>query len=350
MVDDGSPDDTYEVVQRDFGGDQRVAVYRKPNGGKATALNYGIERCKHDIVICLDADTHFTRKTVARLIAPMRDPKISAVAGNAKVGNRTNLVTRFQAVEYVTSQNLERRAFAMLNCITVVPGAVGAWRKRDVIAAGGFSDETLAEDQDLTLSLGRAGKRVVYAEDAIAYTEAPTTMKMLARQRFRWSFGTLQCAWKHRDMTLRARYGALGVVALPNLWIFQIFYAAVSPLADLLFVWSLFSVLLVKVQHGEEYALVNLESILTLYALFLLVDWLAALIAYLMEPREDKTLTWVIFLQRFTYRQVMYWVVLRSLLAALRGHVVGWGKLERTGLGVLPTGTGRAPSPENALG
>jgi Glycosyltransferases, probably involved in cell wall biogenesis len=125
-----------------------------------------------------------------------------------------------------------------------VPGAVGAWRKSDVIAAGGFSDETLAEDQDLTLSLGRQGKRVVYAEDAIAYTEAPTTFGMLARQRFRWSFGTLQCAWKHRDMTLRPRYGSLGMVALPNLWIFQLFYAAVSPLADLLFVWSLFSVFL----------------------------------------------------------------------------------------------------------
>ena len=338
VVDDGSPDDTYGVVQRDFGNDPRVSVYRKPNGGKATALNYGLARCKHEIVICLDADTHFTRKTVARLIAPMRDFTISAVAGNAKVGNRTNLVTRFQAVEYVTSQNLERRAFAILNCITVVPGAIGAWRKSDVIAAGGFSDETLAEDQDLTLSLGRAGKRVVYAEDAIAYTEAPTSIRMLARQRFRWSFGTLQCAWKHRGMTFRPRYGALGMVALPNLWIFQLFYAAVSPLADLLFVWSLLSVMLAKVQHGEEYALVNLQSIVTLYALFLLVDWLAAVIAFLMEPREDKTLTWVIFLQRFTYRQVMYWVVLRSILAAVRGHVVGWGKLERTGLGVLPTG------------
>jgi cellulose synthase/poly-beta-1,6-N-acetylglucosamine synthase-like glycosyltransferase/peptidoglycan/xylan/chitin deacetylase (PgdA/CDA1 family)/spore germination protein YaaH len=338
VVDDGSPDDTYEVVQRDFGNDPRVSVYRKANGGKATALNYGLERCKHEIVICLDADTHFTRKTVARLIAPMRDFMVSAVAGNAKVGNRTNLVTRFQAVEYVTSQNLERRAFAILNCITVVPGAVGAWRKADVIAAGGFSDETLAEDQDLTLSLGRAGKRVVYAEDAIAYTEAPTTIGTLARQRFRWSFGTLQCAWKHRDMTFKPRYGALGMVALPNLWIFQLFYAAVSPLADLLFVWSLFSVLLAKFQHGEEYALVNLQSIVTLYALFLLVDWLAAVIAFLMEPREDKTLTWVIFLQRFTYRQVMYWVVLKSILAAVRGHVVGWGKLERTGLGVLPSG------------
>jgi len=338
VVDDGSPDNTFDVVQRDFGGERRVSAYRKENGGKATALNYGIERCRHDIVVCLDADTHFTRKTLARLVAAMRDPRVSAVAGNAKVGNRTNLVTRFQAVEYVTSQNLERRAFAMLNCITVVPGAVGAWRKADVIAAGGFSDETLAEDQDLTMSLGRAGKRVVYAEDAIAYTEAPTTIKTLARQRFRWSFGTLQCAWKHRGMLLRPRYGALGMVAMPNVWIFQLFYAAVSPIADLMFVWSLFSVLLVKVQHGEQYALVNLENILTLYGVFLLFDWLTAVIAFMMEPREDKSLTWVIFLQRFTYRQVMYWVVLRSILAAVRGQVVGWGKLERTGLGVLPTG------------
>ncbi|MEO6778894.1 MAG: glycosyltransferase, partial [Gemmatimonadaceae bacterium] len=276
VVDDGSPDDTYGVVQRDFGTDPRVRAFRKENGGKASALNFGIARSAGEIIVGLDADTQFTPTTVARLVAPLSDPKVGAVAGNAKVGNRHNLVTRWQALEYVTSQNLERRAFAVLNAITIVPGAVGAWRKSYVQAVGGFSDDTLAEDQDLTWALGEEGVRVTYADDAIAYTEAPDTLSALIRQRFRWSFGTLQCVWKHKRITFRPKYGALGMIAMPNVWLFQLFYTAISPLADILFAWSLLSVLLARYQHGDSYALSNLEDVLKLYVVFLVVDWLAA--------------------------------------------------------------------------
>jgi peptidoglycan-N-acetylglucosamine deacetylase len=345
VVDDGSPDDTYGVVTREFGGDPRVATFRKENGGKASALNFGIARARGDIIVCLDADTQFTPTTVARLVVPLSDHTIGAVAGNAKVGNRHNLVTRWQALEYVTSQNLERRAFAVLNAITIVPGAVGAWRKSYVQAVGGFSDDTLAEDQDLTWALGEEGVRVTYADDAIAYTEAPDTLRALIRQRFRWSFGTLQSVWKHKKITLRPRYGALGMIAMPNVWIFQLFYTAISPIADVLFAWSLVSVLLARYQHGDRYALSNLEDVLKLYVIFLVVDWLAAVVAFLMEPGEEKALTWLVLIQRFVFRQTMYWVVVKSIAAALRGHVVGWGKLERTGMTLLPT-TAADPAPE----
>ena len=337
VVDDGSPDATYEVVSREFGDDPRVTVFRKENGGKASALNFGIARSRGEIVVCLDADTQFIPSTVARLVAPLSDPGVGAVAGNAKVGNRHNLVTRWQALEYVTSQNLERRAFAVLNAITIVPGAVGAWRKSYVQAVGGFSGDTLAEDQDLTWALGKEGVRVVYADDAIAYTEAPDTLKTLIRQRFRWSFGTLQSIWKHRHITFRPKYGALGMIAMPNVWLFQLFYTAISPLADILFAWSLLSVLLARYQHGDRYALSNLEDVLKLYLIFLVVDWLAAVVAFLMEPGEEKALTWLVIIQRFVFRQTMYWVVVKSIAAALRGHVVGWGKLERKGMNLLPT-------------
>src|SRR5262249_39583649 len=155
------------------------------NGGKASALNYGLTHAKGEIVVGLDADTVFRPDTIARLVRPLADPRVGAVAGNAKVGNRLNIVTRWQAVEYVTSHNLDRRAFSLLDCITVVPGAVGAWRKSLVDEIGGFSDETLAEDQDLTLAVRRRGFRIAYADDAIAFTEAPDTLKGLANQRFR---------------------------------------------------------------------------------------------------------------------------------------------------------------------
>jgi cellulose synthase/poly-beta-1,6-N-acetylglucosamine synthase-like glycosyltransferase len=194
---------------------------------------------------------------------------------------------------------------------------------------GGFREDTLAEDQDLTLAVRRAGYSVAYADGAIALTEAPDTLRALARQRFRWSFGTLQCAWKHRGTLFRRRYGTLGSIAMPNVWLFQLLLPALSPIADLMFVFSLLSVWATRTSHGATYALVNLEQVLTYYAVFLLVDWAAALIAFLMEPHEDRQLTWLIFIQRFAYRQIMYWVVVKSFAAAIRGHVVGWGKLER---------------------
>ena len=339
VVDDGSPDSTYEIAEHAYGAHPQVSVHTKPNGGKASALNFGIARARGEVVIGLDADTVFLPNTTAELVAPLADPRVGAVAGNAKVGNRVNIVTQWQAVEYVTSQNLDRRAFSLLDCITVVPGAVGAWRKALVLEVGGFSDDTLAEDQDLTLEIRRRGYSVAYADAAVAYTEAPDTLRGLAKQRFRWSFGTLQCMWKHRDVLLRPRYGTLGMVAMPNVWLFQLVFAAIGPVADLMFVLSLVSVWLNKVEHGATYALVNLRQILVYYAVFLLVDWLAAVLAFLMEPGEDRRLTWLIFLQRFAYRQVMYWVVVRSFAAALRGRVVGWGKLDRTGGVSVPANT-----------
>lgn len=329
VVDDGSPDATYAVVRGAYAADPRVTVYTKANGGKATALNFGISRARGEIVVCLDADTLFQPDSIARLVAPLADPRVGAVAGNAKVGNRINLVTRWQALEYVTSQNVDRRAFSLLNAITVVPGAVGAWRKELVTSAGGFSHDTLAEDQDLTIAIRRMGYVVAFADDAIAWTEAPDTFGGLARQRFRWSFGTLQCAWKYRGELFRRRSGTLGWIALPNTWLFQLLFTALAPLADLTFVWSLVSVWRTRMEHGVTYANVELQHVAAYYALFLLVDWGAAVVAFLVEPREDKQLTWLIFLQRFAYRQVMYWVVLKAFASAFRGRVVGWGKLER---------------------
>ena len=329
VVDDGSSDTTYAVARAQYADEPRVIIYAKSNGGKASALNYGIARARGEIVVGLDADTLFRKETLRKLIAPLVNPAVGAVAGNAKVGNRINVITRWQAIEYVVSQNLDRRAFSLLNCITVVPGAVGAWRKSLIEQVGGFSEDTLAEDQDLTLAIRRNGGSIAYADEAIAYTEAPDTFAGLAKQRFRWSFGTLQCMWKHRDALFRRRYGTLGWIAMPNVWLFQLLFTALSPIADLLFVWSLVSVWLVKLQHGDTYAVTNLEQVLTFYAVFLAVDWITTVIAFVTEPGEDKSLTWLVFIQRFAYRQIMYWVVLRSFVAAIRGHIVGWGKLER---------------------
>ncbi|MBW8772423.1 MAG: glycosyltransferase, partial [Gemmatimonadetes bacterium] len=338
VVDDGSTDGTFRVLQERFTGHPSVRLFRKGNAGKASALNYGVAQAKGEIVVGLDADTLFPPDTLRHLVAPLADPTVGAVAGNAKVGNRINLVTRWQAIEYITSQNIDRRAFSLLNCITVVPGAVGAWRKSLVLEVGGFSTETLAEDQDLTMAILKRGHHVAYADQAIGYTEAPDSLKLLFRQRFRWSYGTLQCAWKHRDALLRPKQGLFGWVGLPNIWIFQLLFPFLSPIADLLFLWSLVTVYRMEVMHGPEFAMQSLEQVLLFYTAFLVIDWLAAVVAVWMEPGEEKWLSSLVLLQRFVYRQLMYIVVVKAVATAIRGSGLGWGKQVRKGTVALPEG------------
>ncbi len=329
VVDDGSSDGTSAVVRARFASEPRVALLTIPNGGKARAINTGLQRAKGDIVIALDADTQFERRTISNLARWFADPNVGAVAGNAKVGNRVNMITRWQALEYITAQNLERRALAGLGCITVVPGAVGAWRRSTLEALGGFPSDTLAEDQDLTLAVQKAGYRVLFDADAIAWTEAPDTVKGLARQRFRWAYGTLQCLWKHADAALRPRYRALGLIALPQVLLFQIALAALSPLIDLLLVWQVAVTALDYFQHGAAANAGNLMEMEGYYALFLAIDLGAGAFAFALEKGEQWRLLWWLALQRFGYRQLMYYVVVKSLAVALSGAIVGWGRLER---------------------
>ncbi len=329
VVDDGSVDDTSDLVRENFSNNERVRLFAAAAGGKAAALNVGLRYAKGEIVIALDADTLFARQTVSALAHRFSDPRMGAVAGNAKVGNRINIVTRWQALEYITSQNMDRRAFASLNCITVVPGAVGAWRRELIEQAGGFQSDTLAEDQDLTLRIRRMGYSIGYEEDAIAWTEAPDRLHTLARQRFRWAFGTLQCMRKHLDALLRPRYGALGFIALPNVWIFQVLFPLISPAMDLMLVYTLVVAGLDRLQQPKGYSSTALQQVLFYYALFLAIDWVAASFAFMLEKKEHWRLLWWLFLQRFCYRQVMYYVMIKSVAVAARGTTVGWGKLDR---------------------
>ena len=331
VIDDGSSDHTAYIARSHFSGDPRVSVLSIPNSGKAGALNVGLNAARHDIVVALDADTQFEAATISRLVRWFADPAIGAVAGNAKVGNRVNMITRWQALEYVVAQNLERRALSALDTLTVVPGAVGAWRRDVLQRLGGFPADTLAEDQDLTIAIQTAGYRVVFDSSAIAWTEAPTTVRGLAKQRFRWAYGTLQCLWKYRRITFNPRYGELGMVALPQVWLFQILLTTLAPFADLLLVWQLVGQWIAWSQHGSEFNSGSLVIVAVYYLVFVVVDLLAAAAGFVMEKHEDWSLLGWLVLQRFGYRQIMYYVVVRSLWTAARGPFVGWGKLERTG-------------------
>jgi cellulose synthase/poly-beta-1,6-N-acetylglucosamine synthase-like glycosyltransferase/peptidoglycan/xylan/chitin deacetylase (PgdA/CDA1 family) len=331
VIDDGSKDYTAYIVRSHFMREPRVGVISIPNGGKANALNIGLANARGEVVVALDADTQFERTTISRLVRWFTDPSIGAVAGNAKVGNRINMITRWQALEYIVAQNLERRALSALDTLTVVPGAVGAWRRDVLRALGGFPADTLAEDQDLTIAIQTEGYRVQFDPDAVAWTEAPATVKGLAKQRFRWAYGTLQCLWKYRSITFNPEYGELGLVALPQVWLFQILLTTLAPIADLLLVWQLVTEYINYTQHVGTYTGDNLRIVGIYYVVFILVDVLAAMAGFVMEKGEDWRLLLWLPLQRFGYRQIMYYVVVRSLWTALRGPFVGWGKLERHG-------------------
>jgi cellulose synthase/poly-beta-1,6-N-acetylglucosamine synthase-like glycosyltransferase/peptidoglycan/xylan/chitin deacetylase (PgdA/CDA1 family)/spore germination protein YaaH len=341
VVDDGSSDRTGAVVAERFNGEPRVRLFNIPNCGKADALNYGLRYARGEVIVGLDADTFFERETIGRLTRHFADPRVGAVAGNVKVGNRNNLTTRLQALEYITSQNLDRRAFAGLNCITIVPGAVGACRRSLLDQCGGWLSDTMAEDQELTLSIRRLGYRIAYEEEAIAWTEAPETMRDLVKQRFRWSFGTLQCMWKHRDALFRPKYGALGFIAMPNVWIFQILFSLVSPVIDLMMIWAVISAALPQLGCTDGYRVEGLKHMVFYYGLFLGVELLTALFAFAMEKREQWSLLWWLCLQRFYHQQVIYYVMIKSVLAALSGALIGWRKLERKAtVGVMKVDSG----------
>lgn len=316
FVDDGSSDRTYEVVNQAFGNNAAVKIFTKPNGGKASALNYAINHTESDYVVCIDADTQLKSDAIYHLMACFTDEEIGAVAGTVKVGNETNMITLWQSIEYITAQNMDRRAFDLINSITVVPGAIGAFRKEAISEAGGFTSDTLAEDCDLTMRILKLGYVIRNCGDAIAYTEAPETVKMLLKQRFRWSFGVMQSFWKNRDALFNKKYRFFGMVGMPNILLFQIILPLFSPLADLMMILALFEP--------------KPERLLTYYGVFLLVDFVVSIIAFRMEREDYRKLIYIIP-QRFMWRQLMYYVLFKSVRKALKGELSGWGTLKRTG-------------------
>jgi poly-beta-1,6 N-acetyl-D-glucosamine synthase len=312
VVDDGSSDGTAAAVEAID--DPRVKLIRRPNGGKPAALNTGIAAARHDVIVMVDGDTIFEPDTIRHLVAPMADPRVGAVAGNTKVGNRRGLLGRWQHIEYVIGCNLDRRMYEVLGCMPTVPGAIGAFRRRALVEVGGVSDDTLAEDTDLTMALNRAGWRVVFEDRARAWTEAPATLRQLWRQRYRWSYGTLQATWKHRGAV--GERNALGLIGLPTILFTQVIIPLLAPLFD---VFALYGLLFIDpVQIGLFYLGFNLLQLLV------------AVYAFRLDGESLRPL-WAVPLQQFVYRQFMYLVVIESVASALAGTRLRWHKLTRTG-------------------
>ncbi|MFH8497721.1 bifunctional polysaccharide deacetylase/glycosyltransferase family 2 protein [Streptomyces coeruleorubidus] len=320
VVDDGSRDGTADIAQSLALAN--VTVIRRPNGGKPSALNTGVLRASHDLIVMLDADTVFASSTVGRLVQPFADPRVGAVAGNAKVGNRRRLLGRWQHIEYVMGFNLDRRMYDLLRCLPTIPGAVGAFRAEALRDAGMMSADTLAEDTDITMALHRAGWEVRYAPDALAWTEAPSSLRELWRQRYRWSYGTMQATWKHRHALLeRGPAGHFGRLGLPLLAVFQIFTPLLAPLIDILAVYGLI--------FG------NPRTTVLAWSGVLAVQAVCAVYAFHLDGERLRPL-WALPLQQVVYRQVMYLVLTQACLTAVNGYRLPWQRLKRSGDVMLP--------------
>lgn len=332
VVDDGSTDDTLLKLKRRFGREPRLTVISKPNGGKWSALNTGLEAASDEIVVMLDADTVFAPDAIEKLVRHFGSGDVGAVCGHAVVGNRNNLLTRFQSLEYATNQNLDRRALEVVNGITVVPGAIGAWRRSALAEVGNYMGDTLAEDADATIRLNAAGWRILYEPLAVAKTEAPETIAQFLKQRLRWMFGTLQVAYKNLRRVKEARHFGLAVFGLPNILLFQFLFTLLAPIVDIMVAWSLLSAAVITPLEGETSGNFGLQTVVLYWALFQIVEVATALFAISLDRRDGiRRLVPLLFLQKFIYRQLLYVTAIRVIFAALKGNLQSWGKLHRTG-------------------
>lgn len=328
-INDGSTDGTLAVL-RDYAETWPcLRVIDQPNGGKSAASNNGIAQSRGEVVVTLDGDTLFEPQTIKmfarHFIAPRNGKEVAAVAGHVKVGNRRNLITAWQSLEYLSGICVTRMAEGLMGAISIVPGACAAWRREALVKAGGYSHDTLAEDADLTLSLQQLGYSIVQENEAVAWTEAPLTVKGLFKQRLRWTYGNIQTLYKHRKMLFNPKYGALGLLTMP--------YALVSVLVPLVFMPLTVIVAVNSLIHGEW------EAIAIFSAFVAATHMLISIVAILMV-RENVLHLLMVPIYRLIYEPLRAYVVFGSALLALRGTAVGWYRPERTNSVALPATPG----------
>lgn len=324
VVDDGSTDHTY-VRALPYAKAGRIQLFRREtaSGLKALAVNYGLLFARGEIILTVDADTSFETDTLLNVVRPFRDPAVKAVAGNVRVGNRVNLLTRLQAFEYAVSMELGKHLQALLNTIMVIPGALGAFRRETVRQIGSLDVDTITEDFDLTLKLHKVPGRVIFASDAVAWTVAPTRLKAWIRQRLRWSRGEFDTIRKHQDLLFNPRFGAVGMLGAPDMIYIDVavLYLRVAYLVYLAF---LFPFLLQSVALDQWYLYLVRVSALTalVYAVFETVGYLAAW--GLTPTRTPLRLLLLSPLMAAVYRPLYAYVRLRAYTDSILARPARW--------------------------
>lgn len=329
VVNDGSTDRTLEVLTSYAANWPKLRVLTQPNRGKPAASNNGISESRGEIIVTLDGDTLFEPQTIRMLarhfLAPSGTKEVGAVAGHVKVGNRRNLIACWQSLEYLSGICVTRMAEGLLGAISIVPGACAAWRRDALLKAGGYSESTLAEDADLTLSLQQLGYSIVQENNAVAWTEAPLTFGGLFKQRLRWTYGNVQTLYKHRSMLFNPKFGALGMLTMP--------YALISVLVPLIFMPLSVGVAILSLSRGEWQAI-------ALFSAFVATTHLVVSVVAILMVHESPWHLLIVPIYRLIYEPLRAYVVFGAAIRALKGGAVGWYKPQRTNSATLPSSPG----------
>ena len=349
IIDDQSSDDTYEKVKKIAKKYRNIVVLTQKNGGKSVALNYGLSFAKGKYTINIDADTLFNRLAIAKLVTHFLDPKVMGVAGTVHVGNYfVNMLTQAQNIEYTFSQFIDKIAFNSFNAVSVVPGAIGAWRTEHLRKLGGYECDNYAEDTDLTVRTLAKGGIVRFEPEALSYTEAPQDTLSFFKQRLRWQYGTMQVLIKHRRLLFSPRHSVLGMVALPLLGI-NLLFVLIAPITNifaltLVFQWlahiifpSAFAFSILQTHHAALLGIVALgyamvEVFLTLYAIYLT----RGAVKYRSILWLPVVLIW--------YRLYIWWITMISIMKILQGMTPNWGIQKRHGSVTQPLQLAHNPS------
>ncbi len=320
VIDDGSKDKTYQLARHFEGEHSRatVRVFRKKNGGKSRALNFGIERAKGEFILCMDADSTLAPQTLRKAVRHLVDsPRVGAVAGSVKVVNRTNWLAKLQALEYIEGLNMVRAAQGFFRLVNIIPGPIGLFRRSALESVGGYDHDTFAEDCDLTLKLLAMGWQVKYEPAATAMTEAPESLLDLLKQRYRWTRGILQAIAKHKRKLVDPRTG-IGITFTLWYMIFEgILWPAMNVFGNLLFVF-------VAAKYGTALPLVIWFAQLTV------LDLAAALYCVAVEEESMALVPYAIYYRAF-FALIVDMAKLFATVEELCKFKMDWGKLDRLG-------------------
>ncbi len=372
VINDGSKDRTLETAIPAFGLMRAPVAYQQPietaavrglyrsldhpdlvvidkaNGGKADAINAGLNAARHDLVCVIDADSLLEELALARAVLPfIEDPSTVAMGGIIRIVNGctveagrvtevrlpTHWLARFQVVEYLRAFLAGRVAMSAVNALLIVSGAFGMFRRSIVVEAGGFRTDTIGEDMEVVVRLHRLQRqrerkyRIVFQPDPVCWTEVPESVKILGNQRNRWQRGTLQVLTAHAGMMGSPRYGVVGLFAMPYFAIFE----AASPLVEFAG-YVVNSVALAAGLVDVVFAQLFLLAAIGFGALISVLSVLLEEVSFRRYPRvQDLIMLAAIgVIENFGYRQLTTWWRLKGTIDFLRGRQ-GWGQMVRKG-------------------
>ena len=318
VVDDGSKDNTARVVEhvQSEPGGHRITLIRIDNVGKPTALNVGLKEASRDIVVTVDADTILAPDAISKLLTAFTDETVGAAAGKVYTTGEETVYDIMQSTEYSIGQNIDKKALSILNAVHVVPGPIGAWRREVLDEIGGFQLGTVVEDQDTTLAVLKAGYRISYVESAHAFAETPQTLGDFLRQRYRWTYGTLQCFWKYKWAILTRPLTGLGWMIIPAMFLYGIILPLSYAVVD--------AALILGIVSGAW------ETLVLPVIVFMIFDTLYSGVGTFGE-RNWLRLTLSVPVTRFMTRYIAFYVLVQGLVTASEGNAVLWNKVRRTG-------------------